>query len=197
MNDICKQSTMERLSHKIEVEKLKTSEIGRGLGISPNYISMILNEKHWKKCPKSAWERVLNFINSGYTLSQYAEKCPAHKPEEVKEDSKPEHPIVRVKPEALEARKKELAEREKPTEVKTVLVPRPIELNIPPEVAEKIKEADRQMDEILKERKPKVTHPLAVEAIQPKQEFTDTARLKIALDIEINLVVNGHKVSMI
>lgn len=167
MNEICKQSTMEKLAHTIEVEKLTNkAEIGRILGINGTYLSMILNKNTWPKCPKSAWEAVLNWLNSGYTLNQYAEKYPAHKPVEVKE-------------------------------VKTILVPQPIKIDMPPEIAEKIKEADRQMDEILKERKPKVTHPLAVEAIQPKQEFTDTARLKIALDIEINLVVNGHKVSMI
>ena len=175
MNDICKKSTSEKLAHKIEVEKLKTSEIGRGLGISPNYISMILNEKHWNKCPKSAWEAVLNWLNSGYTLDQYVQKYPTS------------------------------------AEVKTVLVPKPIEINMPPELQEKIKEVDKQMDAILKktiEPEPEktaeqvikeavITHPLAVEALQTKQEFTDTARLKIALDIEINLVVNGHKVSMI
>ena len=203
MNDIAKKATMEKLLHTIEVEKLESkSEIARKLGIRSNYISMILNEKQWPHCPKSAWEGVLNWLNSGWTLRQYAEKYP-------------------------------VKETEKKEEVKTVLVPKPIEINMPPELQEKIKEADKQMDAILKEpvkKHPKPypvngddikemhgatpdtshpteqitgtkeaikTHPLAVEALQPKQEFTDTARLKIALDIEINLVVNGHKVSMI
>jgi hypothetical protein len=31
---------------------------------------------------------------------------------------------------------------------------------------------------------------------EPGQQFTDTARLKVALDIEINLVVNGQKVQV-
>jgi hypothetical protein len=196
MNDIAKKATMEKLLHTIEVEKLESkSEIARKLGIRSNYISMILNEKQWPHCPKSAWEGVLNWLNSGWTLRQYAEKYPA------------------------------------PAEVKTILVPKPIEINMPTDLQEKIKEADKQMDAILKEpvkkhpkpypvngddikemhgatpdtshpaeqiiREAVKSHPLAVEALQPKQEFTDTARLKIALDIEINLVVNGHKVSML
>ena len=77
MNDIAKRATMEKLAHTIEVEKLTNkAEIGRALGISGNYISMILNEKAWVKCHKSAWEAVLNWLNSGYTLSQYKEKYP-------------------------------------------------------------------------------------------------------------------------
>jgi len=77
MNDIAKRATMEKLAHKIEVEKLTNkAEIGRTLGILGTYISMILNPKYWDKCPKSAWEAVLNWLNSGYTLNQYKEKYP-------------------------------------------------------------------------------------------------------------------------
>lgn len=51
------------------------------------------------------------------------------------------------------------------------------------------KEAQRKDDE-------KPIAPLAVEENipAPDVQFTDTARLKVALDIEINLVVNGQKV---
>jgi hypothetical protein len=51
------------------------------------------------------------------------------------------------------------------------------------------KEAQRKDDE-------KPIAPLAVEKNipAPDVQFTDTARLKVALDIEINLVVNGQKV---
>jgi len=44
----------------------------------------------------------------------------------------------------------------------------------------------------------KITAPLAVEKKQPDpgQDFTDTARLKVCLDIEINLVINGQKVQI-
>jgi hypothetical protein len=51
------------------------------------------------------------------------------------------------------------------------------------------KEAQRKDDE-------KPITPLAVEKTipAPDVQFTDTARLKVALDIEINLVVNGQKV---
>lgn len=42
----------------------------------------------------------------------------------------------------------------------------------------------------------KITAPIAVKKIEPKpeQNFTDEARLKVCLDIEINLVVNGQKI---
>jgi len=177
MNDIAKKATMEKLLHTIEVEKLESkSEIARKLGIRSNYISMILNEKQWPHCPKSAWEAVLNWLNSGYTLAQFSEKFPVK--EQPKKES--EQPLIKIKPGVLEARQKVLAEREK-------------EATIIDKLAETKSEEVRE--QIIKEAVK--SHPIAVEALQSKQEFTDTARLKIALDIEINLVVNGHKVSMI
>ena len=44
----------------------------------------------------------------------------------------------------------------------------------------------------------KLIAPLPVEQVtsEPGQQFTDTARLKVELDIEINLVVNGQKVKI-
>ena len=46
--------------------------------------------------------------------------------------------------------------------------------------------------------KVKLTAPLPVDPITPEPEhhFTDTARLKVELDIEIYLVVNGQKVKI-
>ena len=44
----------------------------------------------------------------------------------------------------------------------------------------------------------KITAPLKVEKAipSPGTEFTDTARLKVCLDVEINLSVNGQKVQL-
>lgn len=55
-----------------------------------------------------------------------------------------------------------------------------------------------QRQELKEAKTPIVTAPLAVKPVipEPGQQFTDTARLKVALDIEINLVVNGKKVEV-
>ena len=46
--------------------------------------------------------------------------------------------------------------------------------------------------------KVKIIPPLPVEPVtpEPNQQFTETARLKVELDIEIYLVVNGQKVKI-
>ena len=192
MNDIAKQSIMEKLNHNIEVEKLTNkAEIGRMLGINGTYLSMILNKSTWHKCPKSAWEAVLNWLNSGYTLAQFSEKFPVKEQPE----KEAEQPLIKIKPGVLEARQKILAEREKEIEksMEPILTPTFDEfIKIAMQGTDKPEKSDEQVI-----REAVKSHPLAVEALQPKQEFTDTARLKIALDIEINLVVNGHKVSML
>lgn len=174
MNEICKQSTMEKLAHTIEVEKLENkAEIGRMLGTNGTYLSMILNKKYWAKCPKSAWEAVLNWLNSGYTLSQYVQKYPAPSGTKIEKstDGKNYTEVATV-----------------PVGTKSIELPKIDKKSIEPK-------PDKPAEQVIKEAV--ISHPLAVEALQSKQEFTDTARLKIALDIEINLVVNGHKVSMI
>lgn len=54
----------------------------------------------------------------------------------------------------------------------------------------------KRIEELAKERK--ITAPLKVEKAipSPGTDFTDTARLKVCLDVEINLSVNGQKVQL-
>jgi len=146
MNDIAKQSAAGRLRKALELEKLGSSSAARQLNILPQYISMALNEKFWDKMPKSAWDRILLWVNSGETLHHF--KIPIGEP--VKEEKRKE---------------------------------------LPPKIISRtpIQNTDN-----------KLTVPPAVNKIEPKQEqqFTDTARLKVCLDIEINLVINGQKIQI-
>lgn len=69
-------------------------------------------------------------------------------------------------------------------------------IQLPPKVIGRIAtqdEAKKIIDSV-----DKITAPLAVEKASPDpgQDFTDTARLKVCLDIEINLVINGQKVQV-
>lgn len=58
-------------------------------------------------------------------------------------------------------------------------------------------EAPQKRIEELAEKE-KITAPLKVEKAipSPGTDFTDTARLKVCLDVEINLLVNGQKVQL-
>ena len=131
MNDIAKTQTQTRLNKAIESEGLKINEVAECLGIKATYISMIRNEKHWPNCSAAAWESVLKWVNSGQTLKEYSEKhgkvLPTKHSEVAKDeiealrknlsnykpDTIKEEPRVKVKPEALERRQKEIAENNK------------------------------------------------------------------------------------
>jgi hypothetical protein len=119
LNEIAKRSAAERLKKAMEMEKVGPSETGRKLGILDTYISMMKTEKFWPKMPKSAWDRIMHWCNSGETIHHY--KLPielppkeiSRKPAEIKPIENIAEPMIRVKPEALEKRRKELAERDK------------------------------------------------------------------------------------
>lgn len=124
MNDISKTQTISRLNKAIESEGLKIVEAAACIGIRDTYISMMRNVKSWGQCPLSAWEATLIWVNSGQSLQEYSEKhgkvLPLVKPKlelppkviAVKQ-SEINGPIVKVKPEALEKKQKEFAERSK------------------------------------------------------------------------------------
>ena len=122
MNDIAKAQTQIRLVKAMEHESLKVVEAAQKLGILSNYISMIKNEKTWDQCPLKAWEAVLTWINSGQSLKEYGDKHGKILPEKhielppkVIAVKQPEakNMEVRVKPEALERREREIEEKKK------------------------------------------------------------------------------------
>ena len=122
MNDIAKTQTLQRLNKAIVTENLQINEVAACLGIQATYVSMMRNVKHWPKCSVASWEAILKWVNSGQSLKEYSEKhgkaIPEAKPRielppkviAVKQPGSNE-PLVKVKPEALERRQKELAER--------------------------------------------------------------------------------------
>lgn len=109
MNVIAKQAAAGRLRKAMELEKLSTKETASCLGLNPTYISMFFNEKLWPKCPAHAFERLLHWCNHGTTLKGYNHPDGTYG----RVEKKDQEPVIKVKPEALERRKKELAEKDK------------------------------------------------------------------------------------
>lgn len=107
MNDIAKTSIKDKLIIALEKENLSKTKAGELLGIKAQYLSMAASPSQWNKFPESVWDTLRKWVNSDQGLVVYAEKHGHILPEE-KEISEPR---VKVKPEALERRKKELAER--------------------------------------------------------------------------------------
>lgn len=85
LNDIAKRSAAERLVKAMQLEKIGPSEVARFLNILPQYVTMAKQEKYWPKMPRSAWDRILLWCNSGETLHHF--KIPNG--EIKKEESKP------------------------------------------------------------------------------------------------------------
>jgi len=138
MNDIAKTQTQTRLNKAIESEGLKINEVAECLGIKATYISMIRNEKHWPNCSAAAWESVLKWVNSGQSLKEYSEKhgkvLPTKHSEVAKDeiealrknlsnykpDTIKKEPRVKVRPEALERRQKEINKEARPSKGKMI-----------------------------------------------------------------------------
>ena len=164
-----KHAISEKLNRAIEAEHIMLVEASRHLGTPANYLSMIRNPTQWPRCPKSGWEAVYQWYNSGQKLSEYSVAHSAVSPKQLSE----------LKPEA----KQKLVAETKQALQKTA--------NEVQKEAQR-KEAEKPASNV------SLTAPLAVEKATPAPDvqFTDTARLKVALDIEINLVVNGQKIQI-
>jgi len=106
MNEIAKQSISNRLRIALSKESLTKVKAGELLQINSNYLSMVDKPDQWKKFPETSWDVLQKWANSGQGIVEYYEKHGKVLPEK-KEIPEPR---VTVKPEALEKRKKELAE---------------------------------------------------------------------------------------
>jgi hypothetical protein len=109
MNEICKTAIKDKLIIALEKEGLSKIKAGELLEIKPQYLSMVLKAEQWGKFPESTWDILQKWVNSDQGIIEYSEKHGKVLTEKPKKDE----PIIKVKPEALEKRKKELAEKEK------------------------------------------------------------------------------------
>lgn len=184
ITDTQKQLVSDKLRRQRENEHISNTDTGRNLGIPANYVSMMCNPEQWEKCPAPAWNKVNTWYNSGQKLSEYSTAHAAVSPRQA-EELKPEVKKVLVA-EVKEALREKGAELTKAGNELLKAFQKPTEI-FTPETRSKETQKPAGYNLVIKEPE---------YAPQPNQQFTDTARLKVALDIEINLVVNGQKVSV-
>ena len=72
MNEIAKKRIQEKLEKAMIEESLKPGQVAKFLNLNPVYISMMRNQNQWEKCPRTAWETVLSWINTGLSMEAYA-----------------------------------------------------------------------------------------------------------------------------
>lgn len=164
-----KKLISEHLRDSITREDLTNREAAEMLKIQPGYISLVFNEKHRDSCPANAWEKLEAWHTSRQTLKEWQNFGQYVEP--VKES---------------ENETKTAPEEQKPVK------------SSKPKVKQKRKaDPDKiQAEAFSKYSSTEAPFPVIPAVATPDVQFTDTARLKVALDIEINLVVNGQKVQV-
>jgi hypothetical protein len=175
-----KKLISEHLRDSITREDLTNREAAEMLKIQPGYISLVFNEKHRDSCPANAWEKLEAWHTSRQTLKEWQNF--GQYVEQIKEDkTEPkETPVLPIP-----------GPENEPEKIKPVKVSKP-------KVKQKRKtDPDKiQQEAFSKYSSTEAPFPVIPAVATPEVQFTDTARLKVALDIEINLVVNGQKVQV-
>jgi hypothetical protein len=183
MNDIAKKSISEKFTKALQTEKMQVKDAAIIIGIMPTYASMMKNEALWGKCPIPVWDKALAWVNSGQTLRKYAEKhghvLPVTPAPGVKELTPEEKALLGVpfKMDEEPGIEMTLEERMAP---RTKLTP---------------EEIGSLKGPIKKDKKTDLDFIQPIDP-DPTLQRTETARLKVCLDIEINLVINGQKVQV-
>ena len=106
MNSAAKQITSEKFKELISACSLTQIAIAKRMGFHACNLSNLGTERGRERLTSGIWEKLQKAINSGDSLMIHFDKCyPENKDKETEQSLR-----VKVKPEALERRRKELEE---------------------------------------------------------------------------------------
>lgn len=165
-----KKLISEHLRDSITREDLSNREAADLLGIKPYYVSPVQNPVFWDKVSHDTWNKLGLWQESREKIRDYK------KPEEPIQEPEKQPEMIYGHRETIKVNVKALK----------------------PKVKQKRKtDPDKiQQEAFSKYSSTEAPFPVIPAVATPDVQFTDTARLKVALDIEINLVVNGQKVQV-
>ena len=173
-----KTQISDHLIEALNKENLHTREAARFLNMNPCYISMARNPKSFDAISKSAWERLEVWHNTREKISDF--KIPDGEE------------IWQPKERSAEAPKKDknvVIRNEKILETDEHSPE-----NLDTQTSELSKEAQYELMATLKNTEEKLMKADEYIRFIEEKHSKEAARVKVALDIEINLVVNGQKV---
>jgi hypothetical protein len=196
MNAINKKELSALLSEAISREELRTGEAARFLNLNPCYLAMMQNEKHWDSAGKAPWDRLILWKEQRCKISEFeipeGETIYIPKPKIektvtdtiIKSEVKTDPLIIpkfKEKPKASEREN-----RDKPPKFNYDFLKDKKFINI------KEKEAEFMdfIGSIIEKKLLEFNIPMTLE------KTADVNHLKVALDIEINLILNGQKVRL-
>lgn len=206
MNDIAKTNTQMKLAIAMQREDLTQAEAAEALELPVLYIGCIRNKNRWDKVPDKRWEEVLRWVNSGQSLKEYAVKhgrVMPEKYEEKKEEAAKEVTIAEIQEAKQETEEHENDAMLESNERLKESIMRDIDLKRAE--AKEIREFGKEpmvplhfyKDEINRAygRIRELTKELE-SFKQPSELTADSASQKFAIDLEINILINGKKFSL-
>lgn len=168
----------DHLTDALTKEDLGRRDAAKFLNLNPCYITMGMNPKFWDSMSKFARDRIKEWHDSRDSISAF------HIPdgEVIWEPQK-------------------LAKSETASPLVDSQEPKPIIEQKHDEEATQIKKAKKtrptkESPAVIIKTKNEIPFEEVPHKHDAKIKYTDTARLKVALDIEINLIINGQKVAL-
>ena len=173
MNDIAKAATADKFLAAINKEGLSKAEAGAAIGLMPAQVSYLFNEKYWPRLGNIGFDTVLKWVNSGQSLKEYSDKH------------------GKVLPEIAPQKHIEFPP-------KVVKVTEPKENTMKPEDVGVKKIVVERSDKGIKIEGAKLKGNIW-EMNDPERGFKfnrTEQHQKVSIDIEINLVINGKKITL-
>jgi hypothetical protein len=204
MENINKAQLSAALKKALSSEHLWSRDAAKFLNLNPVYISMMLNPKTFDKCGATAWIRLNEWFLTNLPISDFqfpeGEAVWQPKKQEPNIEGKGVETLPAGKKEKKEKKKKESAVKEIAVTEDKAEQPAEQPIGPTPEINVFLDErlCDAAADRIFKKwvDKGMIKDTIAaLPVVSPSVENT-TIRQSIALDIEINLIVNGQKVSI-
>jgi hypothetical protein len=189
MSEINKKQISEALIKAMQREELHTRETAQKLNLNPCYISMAQNPNSWDAMGKASWIRLEEWFNTNLPLALFeipaGEEIWKTKEKVIKTD--PEMTILSSKEVVTKSISKSAEKTEKPH--------RPPKFNydfLKDAKFMNFKEVEAEFTDMVAREIEKIGKKMML----PVQPTTDHIRQKVSIDIEINLVINGQKVSL-
>jgi hypothetical protein len=167
-----KEESARHLIEQMNREELNTRATAGFLNLNPIYISMVQNKTSWDSMSRVSWERIIEWHDTREKISEFRipEGEEIWKPKEKINTTEVSTPVI-----------KEKKEKKKPDKIKRDPAP-PVTDPTPGAEKNDTSGAPEHL-------------PAAVNAELLVSE-PETARLRVALDIEINLVINGQRINL-
>ena len=194
MNDIAKTNTQMKLAIAMQREDLTQAEAAEALELPVLYIGCIRNKNRWDKVPDKRWEEVLRWVNSGQSLKEYAVKHGRVMPEKYEEKKEETGKKLAEDFIAGEEAGQQMAEHVATTGLD----------NIKEIIKEKAPEGEaiagyreqhlvdvRNIEKLIYEN-----NELSMELLESRTKANKSLPQKFAIDLEINILINGKKFSL-